>query len=373
MAQHLYIVDGSSYVFRAYYASPPMSTSKGFPTNGLFVFTNMLLALMKNEAPDLVAVTFDTPKETFRKKLYEEYKANRATPPDDLAAQFPFFSKIVEALGYRAFAMPGYEADDIIASLTKKAKAQGVEVTIVSADKDLMQLIEDGKVRMLDTMSKRRRVITEAEVLERFQVKPSQVADVLALAGDTSDNVPGIPGVGPKTAGKLVAEFGDLPTVLASVDKISGKKRKENLTQFASQARLSLELVRLIDNLEIDTPHPRSGAPTKRSQSLVGPLQRTRVLPPHSRAQAPTRQNPYTHPKRSRAPHRQRPHHLPRRARRRHHRHLPSRPLGPRYHHRRHPRRNHRGARHGPPNRPPGTCPSTTAPSPLPTKSTPPL
>ncbi|WP_230467586.1 DNA polymerase I [Lujinxingia vulgaris] len=247
----LYLVDGSSYIYRAFYAIRNLSNSAGMPTNAIYGFTQMLKKLIEDENPDLIAVTFDAfdaDEHTFRKELYDDYKANRSAMPDELRIQIPYFRKVVEALNIPIMEQAGVEADDLIATATVRAREVGLNVCIISADKDLMQLLGDG-VSMLDTMRGRR--YSPADVLERFNVTPDRVKFVLALAGDTSDNIPGVPGIGEKTGGKLIAEFGDLETLLANIDKVSGKKRKENLTEFADQARLSLELVTLRDDCPI--------------------------------------------------------------------------------------------------------------------------
>lgn len=251
----LYIVDGSAYIYRAFFAVRRLSNSKGQPTNALYGFMNMLRKLIEAEDPDYLAMTFDRydeedEKRSFRHELYEEYKGNRDSMPDDLQAQVPYFGRIVEAMNIPVLVESGVEADDVIATLTRKAREQDLDVCIVSADKDLLQLLTDDHVTMIDTM--RGKTFTTAEVIERFQVGPDKVKHVMALAGDTSDNVPGVPGIGEKTAGKLIAEWGDLETLLANIDKVSGKKRKENLTEFADQARLSLELVTLKDDVDIE-------------------------------------------------------------------------------------------------------------------------
>ncbi len=248
----LYVVDGSSYIYRAFYAIRNLSTSQGFPTNAIYGFTQMLKKLIEDEDPDLIAVMFDAhdaDERTFRKELYPEYKANRSAMPDDLRVQLPYFRKVVEALNIPIMEQASVEADDLIATATVKAREMGLPVCIISADKDLMQLLSDD-VTMYDTMRDKR--YTPEDVLERFQVAPEQVKYVLALAGDSSDNIPGVPGVGEKTGGKLIAEFGDLETVLTNIDKVSGKKRKQNLEEFADQARLSLDLVVLKEDCPID-------------------------------------------------------------------------------------------------------------------------
>lgn len=246
----LYIMDGSAYIFRAFYANPNLTTSTGFPTSALMGFASMLRKLIRDKRPDHLAVAFDVSKTTFRTELYDQYKANRSNPPDELLQQIPRVQELVRAMNIPVLAMNGFEADDLIATMVKRAlQVKNLDVVICSADKDLMQLIGP-RVTMYDAM--RDRVFKTDNVVERFQVPPDKVAQVMALAGDSSDNVPGVPGIGEKTAGKLIKEFGDLDTLLNSIDKVSGKKRKENLTNFADQARLSLELVTLRDDLKID-------------------------------------------------------------------------------------------------------------------------
>lgn len=253
MNETLYIVDGSAYIYRAFFAIRNLSNSKGMPTNAIYGFIQMLRKLLEQEDPDYLAMTFDpfgSEVPGFRWEMYPEYKANRDAMPIDLRAQLPWFEQFVQAMNIPVLQVPGLEADDLIATLTKKALLKGLDVCIVSADKDLMQLLGDERVRMIDTM--RDKVFTEKDVIERFGVPPDKVRYVMALSGDSSDNVPGVPGIGEKTGGTLIAEFGDLEHLLANIDKVSGKKRKENLENFADQARLSLDLVTLKDDCDIE-------------------------------------------------------------------------------------------------------------------------
>ena len=247
--KRLYLIDGSSYIYRAYFAIRHLSNRKGFSTNAVYGFTNMLLKVIREEAPDHVAVVFDAKGPTFRKEIYPEYKANRAAMPDDLVPQIPVIKEIVRAFRLPAIEMQGFEADDIIATLARRFTAQGMEITVVTGDKDLMQIVGE-RVRLYDTMKEK--FCGPAEVEERFGGPPSVVADVLALAGDTSDNIPGVPGIGEKTARELIAEFGSLENLLASTEKVKGAKRQENLRTFADQARLSRELVVLREDLPLD-------------------------------------------------------------------------------------------------------------------------
>jgi DNA polymerase-1 len=250
----LYLVDGSAYIFRAFFAiRGGLSNTKGMPTNALYGFTSMIRKLLEQEDPKYLSIVLDpfgSEVQSFRKEMYDDYKANRSAMPDDLRVQIPYFDKIIDALKIHRITQEGYEADDVIATLTKKARAAGMDVCIVSADKDLMQLLEDDHVRMIDTM--RDRTFTPEDVVKKFGVGPEKARYVMALAGDSSDNVPGVPGIGPKTGGKLIDEFGDLETLLANIDKVSGKKRKENLEEFADQARLSLQLVTLKYDCDVE-------------------------------------------------------------------------------------------------------------------------
>ena len=248
----IYIVDGSAYIFRAFYAMPVMRNKDRMPINALHGFTSMLRKLLEDENPDYVAVTFDPydePEPGFRSKIYPEYKTNRPPTPPDLKPQLPYFERIVQALSIPRLSQPGMEADDLIASLTRKARERGLDVCIVSADKDLLQLVGDG-VRMIDTM--RGKTFTAQDAEKRFGVPPEKIKFVMALSGDSSDNIPGVPGIGEKIGGQLIAEFGDLETLLANIDRVNGPKRRERLAEFADQARMSLELVTLRDDCPVE-------------------------------------------------------------------------------------------------------------------------
>ncbi len=246
---NLYLVDGSSYIYRAYYAIRHLSNSKGEATNAVYGFTKMLQTLIKQEQPDHLAVIFDAKGPTFRKELYPEYKANRSAMPEDLVPQIPLIKEVVRAFRLPMLELQGYEADDIIATLARRYAALGLDVTVVTGDKDLMQIVSD-RVSLLDTMKGRRS--REPEVIERFGVPPRQVLEVLGLAGDTSDNIPGVPGIGEKTASALIQEFGDIENLLANIDQVKGKKRQENLREFADQARLSRRLADLVYDLPVE-------------------------------------------------------------------------------------------------------------------------
>ena len=253
-SDHLYLVDGSGYIFRAFHALPPLTRkSDKLPVGAVAGFCNMLVRLMDDmaaeESPTHLAVIFDASGKTFRNDIYPEYKANRDAPPEDLVPQFPLVREAVKAFGIPSVELQGYEADDLIAAYTHAATHNGARVSIVSSDKDLMQLVTD-RVNMIDTMKDKK--IGPAEVLEKFEVGPERVIDVQSLAGDSVDNVPGVPGIGIKTAALLINEYGDLETLLERAGEIKQNKRRENLIEFADQARISRELV----TLRTDTPLP---------------------------------------------------------------------------------------------------------------------
>src|SRR5947209_9647617 len=254
---HLYLVDGSSYIFRAYHRLPPLTNRHGAPAGAVYGYTTMLWkladGLTRADGPTHMAVILDASEHTHRNVMYEQYKAHRPPPPEDLVPQFPLIRVATRAFSIPCIEEAGLEADDIIACYVTAAKAAGWKVTIVSSDKDLMQLIdEDAGIDMLDTMNDRR--IGRAEVLEKFGVPPEKVGDVLALMGDSVDNVPGVPGIGPKTASQLIQTFGDLETVLASTEQITKPKLKQSLVEHADDARLSRELVRLVCDAPLPEP-----------------------------------------------------------------------------------------------------------------------
>ena len=249
--KHLTLIDGSGFIFRAYHALPPMNRPDGTPVNAVYGFTTMLMKLIEDEEPDHIAVIFDKGRKTFRNDIYPDYKANRPPPPDDLIPQFAIIRDATRALGLASVAKEGFEADDLIATYARHAREAGVRVTIVSSDKDLMQLVGPG-VTMRDPMSNR--LIGPAEVEEKFGVGPDRVVDVQALAGDSTDNVPGVPGIGVKTAALLIREYGDLETLLERAGEIKQPKRRQALTEQADAARMSLDLVTLRDDVEVEVP-----------------------------------------------------------------------------------------------------------------------
>ena len=247
--KHLYLVDGSGYIFRAYFAIPPRSTSDGTPTNATFGFTNMLVKLLRDSDADAIAVIFDKSAKTFRNDIYPEYKAHRPEPPEDLIPQFAAIREATRAFNLPCIELEGYEADDLIATYARQAKAAGAEVTIVSSDKDLMQLV-DGGIAMLDPMKDK--IIGRDQVVEKFGVQPEKVVDVQALAGDSTDNVPGVPGIGVKTAAQLIEEYGDLESLLERAAEIKQPKRREKLIENAELARISKQLVTLEQNVPVE-------------------------------------------------------------------------------------------------------------------------
>ena len=244
---HVYLIDGSGYIFRAFHALPPLTRpSDGLPVGAVHGFCAMLWKLIResksSEAPTHLAVIFDAGRETFRNKIYPEYKAHRPPAPEELVPQFPLIRDAVKAFNVASIELDNYEADDLIATYTRDVVNAGGDVTIVSSDKDLMQLIRPGVV-MLDGMKAKK--IGPDEVREKFGVAPDKVIDVQSLAGDSTDNVPGVPGIGVKTAAELIGEYGDLDTLLARAGEIKQPKRREKLIEFAEQARISRELVTL--------------------------------------------------------------------------------------------------------------------------------
>ena len=243
----LYLIDGSSYIFRAYYAIRRLSSPAGFPTNALYGFTQMLLKVLKDRSPGHVGVVFDVSRTTFRTELYPDYKANRAEMPADLVPQIAPIKEMVRAFNIPVLELAGYEADDIIGTIARECEARGMDVVVVTGDKDLMQIVSP-RVRLLDTMKEKECGIPE--VVERFGVGPERVVDILGLAGDSSDNIPGVPGVGEKTAIKLIQEHGSLDELLAKAGQVSGKLG-ENLRTHADQARLSRQLATIVREVPI--------------------------------------------------------------------------------------------------------------------------
>src|SRR6185312_7092560 len=254
-SDHLFLVDGSGYIFRAYHAIRfEPRTPDGVHVNAVYGFCAMLwklLAEMKDPKPTHLAVVFDKSEKTFRKDFYPDYKAHRPDPPDDLIPQFPLIRDAVRAFEIPCLEQAGFEADDLIATYARIACEAGATATIVSSDKDLMQLVNECVV-MYDTMKDAR--IGIPEVVEKFGVPPGKVIEVQALIGDTSDNVPGVPGIGVKTAAQLIGEFGDLETLLKRANEIKQDKRRQSLIDNAEIARISKRLVTLDNKVPLDVP-----------------------------------------------------------------------------------------------------------------------
>jgi DNA polymerase-1 len=246
----IYLVDGSAYIFRAYHALPPLTNPDGVVVNAVLGFTNMMVKLLNEMEAPYIAVIFDAARKNFRNDIYPDYKAHRPPAPDDLIPQFDLIRDCVTAFGMEPIEMEGFEADDLIATYARIASEQGRKVTIVSSDKDLMQLVNDN-VSMFDPM--KGKLMGEAEVLEKFGVRPNRVVDVQALAGDSVDNVPGVPGIGIKTAAQLINDYGDLETLLSRAEEIKQPKRRETLINHADDARVSMKLVSL--DAHVDVPY----------------------------------------------------------------------------------------------------------------------
>ena len=243
------IIDGSNCFYRAFHAIPEFTNSSGLPTNAVYGFTRTLKKLIKEYEPDFMAVAFDVRGKTVRHEKFDDYKATRKPMPDSLVPQIPYIKKMVEAFNIVAVERVGYEADDIIATLARRASASAVDVRIVSGDKDLFQLVDD-RTTILDYTKDKE--YGPGDVEGKFGIGAGGIRDMLSLAGDSSDNIPGVPGVGPKTAVKLLKEFGSFDAVFENIDKIKGKRLKENLRDFKDQAELSRELVTLHEDLPLD-------------------------------------------------------------------------------------------------------------------------
>jgi len=269
---HVYLVDGSGYIFRAFHALPPLTRpSDGLPVGAVHGFCAMLWKLLReskaSEAPTHIAVIFDASEKTFRNEIYDQYKANRPPAPEELVPQFPLIRDAVQAFNVACVEQEGYEADDLIATYAQQVTDAGGDVTIVSSDKDLMQLVRPGVV-MLDAMKQKK--LGREEVMEKFGVPPDKVVDVQSLAGDSTDNVPGVPGIGIKTAAELINEYGDLDVLLERASEIKQPKRRERLIEFADQARMSRELVRLKCDVDTGVPVEALGVHDPDPAALLG-------------------------------------------------------------------------------------------------------
>src|SRR5215210_3738723 len=251
--RELFLIDGNSLAYRAFFALPEsIATSDGRPTNAIFGFASMLVKILTDHGDVPTVVVWDAGM-SGRKEISAEYKAQRSSRPDLLKQQWPHLAPLVEAFGYPNVSVEGFEADDVIAALTERARAEGIPVMVVTGDRDAYQLVTDG-VRIMTTS----RGITDTKiydregVIERYGIPPELVPDFIGLKGDTSDNIPGVPGIGDKTAAQLLQDFGSLEEVLANVDKISGAKRKQNLTNHADDARISKQLATAITDIDFE-------------------------------------------------------------------------------------------------------------------------
>lgn len=279
------LIDGSGYVFRAYYAIRRLSTSDGRSVNAVFGFTQMLLKTIKDIAPAYLAIAFDTGGPNFRHQLYPAYKANRPPPPEDLPAQLPLIHEVVDAFQITRLSLPGWEADDVLGTVARLAKEQGKKVVIVTGDKDLMQLVDDDLV-LLDELRNQRagdgaQLIGSDKVIEKFGVPPERVVDVLALSGDSSDNIPGVKGIGEKTAAELVKEFGDLESILKAAPALKQKARRERLLAEADNARMSKRLVTIDEHADVHVSLDQlvyPGPDRARLRQLLSELEFKRLL-----------------------------------------------------------------------------------------------
>ncbi|UCE84052.1 MAG: DNA polymerase I [Deltaproteobacteria bacterium] len=258
----LYLIDGSSYIYRAFYAVRHLSTSTGIPTNAVFGFIGMLNRVLKAKSPEYIAIALDAPGPTFRHDLSSEYKANRPQMPEDLSVQMPYIKRLINGYRIPCLEIPGYEADDIIGTLATWASGEGMDVVMISGDKDLLQLVSP-RVHMWDTMKDE--VMGPKEVEERFGVSASQLVEIMGLAGDSSDNIPGVPGIGPKTAVRLIKEFGSVERLLSNLEKIPRKKEREKLETYSEEAKLSRQLATIHCEVPLvkDWQHLELGAPDR--------------------------------------------------------------------------------------------------------------
>ncbi|GKS59992.1 DNA polymerase [Nitrospira sp.] len=266
----LYLVDGSAYVYRAFFALPALTNSKGLPTNAIYGFTTMLVKIIRDHHPEGLAIVFDEKGPTHRHEEYKEYKAQRPPMPDNMSAQIPYIHRVVEAFGIPVVRLPGYEADDLIGTLARKAEGEGFDVAIVTSDKDMYQLLTPS-VLIFDPVKDK--WISEVECRAKFGVEPARVIDIMGLMGDSSDNIPGVKGIGEKTAAKLIAEFGTIPRLLERLDEVTPPKTRALLTDQTEQARLSRKLA----TIHVDAPiefHPERFHTSPLSIEKITPLLR---------------------------------------------------------------------------------------------------
>mgnify|MGYP001273703314 FL=1 len=249
MSENFFIIDGHSQLYQAYYAITGLTTPKGQPINAVYGFTRMLRKIIKEDKPCYMAIAFDTKGPTFRHIEYKEYKSHRKPTPDDLVSQIPLLYDVINAYNIPLFAIQGFEADDIIGTISKKLSKKNIECTIITIDKDMDQLID----KHIKIFNPRKKEIRDTEKLRKEKgIEPENVIDILALGGDSSDNIPGIPGIGYKTALKLIREWKSLENVISNVDKIKGKKKQENLLKYTELARLSKRLATIDTEVPLD-------------------------------------------------------------------------------------------------------------------------
>ncbi len=247
--EKLFLLDGSFYAYRSFYALKGLTTSRGQPTNAVYSFTAMLIKLLREEKPDYLAVAFDLPAPTFRHREFAEYKAQRPRMPEDLQCQMPLIKEVVSAFNIPIFELEGYEADDILATLAKRAEGEGKEVFILTSDKDILQLV-NSHIRVFSPHKKELTYDVD-KVGERYGVEPEQLTDLLALWGDASDNIPGVAGIGSKTAAKLIQEFGSLENLLHNLDQVPNQRQRESLREGAEMAKLSKRLVTIDEQVPL--------------------------------------------------------------------------------------------------------------------------
>ena len=249
MSENFFIIDGHSQLYQAYYAITGLTTPKGQPINAVYGFTRMLHKIIKEDKPCYMAIAFDTKGPTFRHIEYKEYKSHRKPTPDDLVSQIPLLYDVINAYNIPLFAIQGFEADDIIGTISKKLSKENIECTIITIDKDMDQLID----KHIKIFNPRKKEIRDTEKLRKEKgIEPGNVIDILALGGDSSDNIPGIPGIGYKTALNLIREWKSLENVISNVDKIKGKKKQENLLKYTELARLSKRLATINTKVPLD-------------------------------------------------------------------------------------------------------------------------
>ncbi|MDD5644335.1 MAG: DNA polymerase I [bacterium] len=250
------IIDGMSFVYRAFYAIQDLKTASGFPTNAIFGFVNMFEKLLKDYSPDYAAVAFDTKEPTFRHKKYEGYKATRKPVPDNLIPQLEPIKQILKAYNIRIFECPGYEADDVLATLARKSAANGIKTVIATGDKDMLQLVDGKKISVLSPGIKENILYDPDKVSEKFGVGPEKIRDLLSMSGDSSDNIPGVPGIGIKTAAELIRTFGSLDNILSNIDKIKSPSKQKIFRDNEKKALFSRELIGIDENAPVDfNPH----------------------------------------------------------------------------------------------------------------------